>query len=54
LEKTLGPEHPDVLSVMNNLVRMLACQDKNEAAEEMNRRVLELSKKVLGLEHPRY
>jgi tetratricopeptide (TPR) repeat protein len=36
----------------SNLATVLRDQGKYEAAEEMQRRALELDRKVLGLEHP--
>ena len=45
----LGPEHPSTLTSMNNLAQVLYSQGKYEAAEEMQRRALELKEKVLGL-----
>jgi Tfp pilus assembly protein PilF len=44
-QKALGPEHPDTLMSINNLVWVLKNQGKYEAAEEMHRRTLELREK---------
>ena len=52
VQKALGREHSDTLTSMSNLVGLLQYQSKYEAAEEMNRRVLEGRKKALGKEHP--
>ena len=51
-EKVLSPEHPDTLTSMSNLARVLDSQGKYEVAEKMQRRALELREKVLGPEHP--
>ncbi|KAK3620567.1 hypothetical protein LTR22_025543 [Elasticomyces elasticus] len=51
-EKTLGPQHPDTLTSINNLAKVLESQGKYEAAEEMNRRALKGREKALGSEHP--
>lgn len=48
----LGPEYPFTPTRMNNLSRVLASQGKYRAAEETQRRVLELSEKVLAPMHP--
>jgi hypothetical protein len=48
----LGKEHPDTLASRSNLASVLRDQGKYEAAEEANRRVLEVREKVLGKEHP--
>ncbi|KAI9767614.1 MAG: hypothetical protein M1839_004471 [Geoglossum umbratile] len=51
-EATLGGEHPDTLTSVNNLASVLASQGKYEEAEVMHRRALEGYEKVLGPEHP--
>ena len=51
-EKVLGPEHPDALTSMSNLARVLGRQGKYEEAESMNRQTLARREKVLGPEHP--
>jgi Tfp pilus assembly protein PilF len=48
----LEREHPDTLSSVNNLGRVLSSQGKYEEAEAMHRRALEAREKVLGGEHP--
>ncbi len=50
---TLGEEHPDTLTSMNNLALLFRCQGKYEAAEPLYKETLQLRKKVLGEEHPR-
>eukprot|EP00983_Pelagomonas_calceolata_P059908 1146135-Pelagomonas_calceolata.AAC.6 len=61
--KALGPENPDIIYSMKDLIRNLVGQGKHEEAEAMKRQVrdvrtlhpshvLELQVKVLGQEHP--
>jgi tetratricopeptide (TPR) repeat protein len=50
--KVLGREHPDTLTSMNNLARMLSEQGKYKEAETMHQQTLELARKVPGREHP--
>jgi hypothetical protein len=47
-EKVLGLEHPDILATRNNLALVLRDRDKSEAAEEMHRQALELSRLTIG------
>jgi Tetratricopeptide repeat len=51
-EKVLGPDHPDTLTSIDNLAKVLQCQGMYEEAEVMNRRALAGRDKVLGEEHP--
>ncbi|KAK0337817.1 hypothetical protein LTR94_002910 [Friedmanniomyces endolithicus] len=51
-EKSLGSEHTDTITSMNNLADVLTRQGKLDEAEPMQRRVVALSKQVRGLEHP--
>jgi Tfp pilus assembly protein PilF len=51
-EATLGAEHPDTLTSIDNLGLVLERQGKYEEAEVMHRRALEAKEKVLGPEHP--
>jgi tetratricopeptide (TPR) repeat protein len=51
-EKTLGKEHTDTLTSMNEMGLALDSQGKYEAAEAMHRQTLATSEKVLGKEHP--
>ena len=39
-ETVLGKEHPDTLTIMNNLANMLMDQGKNGEAEEMHQQAL--------------
>ena len=50
-EATLGAEHLDTLSSINNLGLVLSWQGKYNKAEAMHWRALEVKEKVLGLEH---
>ena len=51
-EATLGAEHPDTLSSVNNLGLALLWQGKYKEAETMHRRALEAKERVIGSEHP--
>src|SRR6266542_201961 len=51
-EWTLGPDHPDVATVLNNLALLYSCQGKYAEAELLHRRAIEIRGKVLGAEHP--
>ena len=51
-EKTLGLEHPDTLSSVNNLGILLSDKGDYAEAEEMHRRALTGREKVLGPNHP--
>ena len=51
-KKSLGVEHPEVLSSINNLALVLDRQGKYEEAEEMHRQTLALRETVLDKEHP--
>ena len=51
-EKTLGKEHTDTLTSMNEVGVALDRQGKYEAAEAMHRQTLATREKVLGKEHP--
>ena len=47
-KRVLGPEHPDTLAAARNLVSSLSRQGKHAEAEEMQRAVLAVRKRVLG------
>ena len=51
-EKVLGRKHPNTLTSINNLARVLNNQGKYEEADAMNRQTLATGEKVLGREHP--
>jgi tetratricopeptide (TPR) repeat protein len=49
---TLGKEHPDTLTSMNNLATTLSHQGDYAVASALQRQVLELTQRILGKEHP--
>ena len=51
-ERLLGAEHPDTLSSLTSIGRLLDWQGKYEKAEATHKRVLEIKRRVLGKEHP--
>jgi hypothetical protein len=51
-EKVLGAEHPDTLTSMNNLARVLDSQGKYEEAKILYERACAGLVMVLGEEHP--
>ena len=51
-EKTLGPNHPDVATWLNDLALLLADQGNYRDAEPLFRRALAIDEKVLGPNHP--
>ena len=51
-EKTLGPEHPDTATSLNNLAGLLSDQGDLAAARPLYERALAIREKVLGPEHP--
>ena len=51
-EKALGPEHPDVGTVLNNLALLYHAQDRYGDAEPLYRRSLAILEKAPGPEHP--
>jgi tetratricopeptide (TPR) repeat protein len=50
--RLLGAEHPDTLTIANNLASSLSNQGKYVEAERIQREVHEVEKRVLGAEHP--
>ena len=52
MRESAGREHPDTLTSMNNLARVLSEQGKYEQAEEMHQQTLRLMEITLGKEHP--
>ncbi|WP_437542202.1 tetratricopeptide repeat protein [Sorangium sp. So ce367] len=50
-EGTLGPEHPDVATSLDNLARLLYANGDYAAAEPLFRRALAIREKALGSEH---
>jgi tetratricopeptide (TPR) repeat protein len=51
-EKTLGPDHPDVATRLNNLASLLQAQGQYADAEPLYRRALAIAEKALGPDHP--
>jgi Flp pilus assembly protein TadD len=52
MERTLGSEHPDTLSSLNNLAILLKYKGDLAGAEPLLRRVIEARERTLGPEHP--
>jgi tetratricopeptide (TPR) repeat protein len=52
LEKSVSPEHPDRMAVLNNLGLLLHDMGDDARAKEIHERVLALREKVLGADHP--
>lgn len=51
-EDTIGPEHPDVGILANNLAMLYHMQDKFEDAERLYKKALTVQTKALGSKHP--
>jgi len=51
-EKALGPEHPNVANLLNNLALLYDEQGKYAEAEPLYQRALKIDEKALGPEHP--
>ena len=51
-EKTLGPEHPDLATRLNNLAILYNTQGKYEQVEPLYQRAIAIREKVFGPEHP--
>jgi hypothetical protein len=51
-ERAFGPEHPETLTMLNNLARFLERTGHHAEAEPLHRRVLEIRERVLGPDHP--
>ncbi len=51
-EKSLGKDHPDVATSLNNLAELYRAQGKYAEAEPMYRRALEIFEKSIGENHP--
>ena len=47
-ERNLGSEHPDALSVVNNLAHVLCNMERHQEAEPLYRRCLEVRERTLG------
>lgn len=48
----LGPDHPDVAQILNNLALLYEGQGRYAEAEPLLRRALAIAEKALGPEHP--
>ncbi|PWY86613.1 purine and uridine phosphorylase [Aspergillus sclerotioniger CBS 115572] len=51
-KQALGPEHPSIITSMNNLASTYLEQGRWKEAEELEVQILQLSKQVSGPEHP--
>ncbi|MFN8553962.1 MAG: tetratricopeptide repeat protein [Candidatus Obscuribacterales bacterium] len=51
-ERTIGPTHPDVGILANNLAMLYHMQDKFEQAENLYKKALAVQTKALGAKHP--
>src|SRR5271170_1153504 len=51
-EKALGPDHPDVATILNNLTRIYQAQGRYTEAEPDFKRALAIWEKALGPDHP--
>ena len=51
-EKTLGPEHPDVIASLNNLALLHKAEGHYAEAEPLYNRALAIWEGALGPEHP--
>jgi tetratricopeptide (TPR) repeat protein len=52
LENALGPDHPDVATIVNNLARLYEDQHRHAEAEPLYKRALAIREKALGPDHP--
>ena len=52
-EKTLGPDHPDTATVVNNLAMLLKTKGDCAGAEPLFRRALATFERVFGANAPR-
>ncbi|WP_272005687.1 tetratricopeptide repeat protein [Roseovarius sp. ZX-A-9] len=51
---TIGEEHPNYATRLNNLALVVAAQDRNEEAEELYREALKIIRATIGAGHPAY
>jgi hypothetical protein len=51
-EKVLGPKHPDTMTSLNNLPRVLGKSGHTKDAEHLFKRSIAIAEKLLGPEHP--
>ena len=52
IEKSYGPDHPNVAIGLNNLAQLLQATNRLEEAEPLMRRALAIDEKSYGPEHP--
>ncbi len=52
LEKTLGPEHPEVAVSLNNLAELYRAQGRFEEAAPLYEKALAAAEAALGPDHP--
>jgi len=52
LEKTLGNDHPDIATSLNNMALIHYSKGRLEQAEPLYRRALMIDERVLGYDHP--
>jgi len=50
-ERVEGPDNPDTLDSSNRLARILSLEGRYAEAEKLQRRALDLERRVLGTEH---
>ena len=51
-EKNVGPHHPDVATILNNLAELYVTQGRHTQAEPLYKRALAIVGKTLGPDHP--
>jgi tetratricopeptide (TPR) repeat protein len=51
-ERTLGPSHPEVAKVLNNLAALYSLQHRYSEAEPLYQRALAIREETLGPDHP--
>jgi hypothetical protein len=51
-ERSLGPQHPNVATELNNLAQLLQDTNRMGEAEPLMRRALEIDERSLGPQHP--
>src|SRR5229473_1110200 len=51
-EQTLGPEHPEIAALLNNLSQLCRDQEKYEEVELLLQRAIAIGEQKLGPEHP--
>ena len=49
-EKSLGPEHPEIAVLLNELARLLRSTNRPAEAEPLVRRALAINEKIFGIE----